>query len=121
LPRLRRGIHGLRQAGCGAIAIPCNTVHGWYVSMAEMAALPILHIVDAAAAELRRIRVFDGPIGVIGTEATLAMRLYQNRLAGQGWDFIEPGPRRCGTSSRRRSRPSRQTAWPRPVLRWSRW
>jgi aspartate racemase len=85
-----RGIHGLRQAGCGAIVTPCNTVHGRYVSMAETAALPILHIDDAAAAELRRIGVFDDPVGVTGTEVTLAMRLYQNRLAGQDWDFIEP-------------------------------
>ena len=26
----------------------------------------------------------------MGTEATLAMRLYQDRLGAQGWDIIEP-------------------------------
>jgi aspartate racemase len=90
LPWLMRGIHGLRQAGCGAIAIPCNTAHGWYSSMAEAAVLPILHIVDAAAADLLRIGIASGPVGVMGIEATLAMRLYQDRLGGQGWDIIEP-------------------------------
>jgi aspartate racemase len=92
LPWLMRGIHGLRQAGCGAIAIPCNNVHGWYAAMANAAGVPILHIVDAAAAELRRIGLTGGLIGVIGTEATLAMRLYQDRLGAQGWDIIEPDP-----------------------------
>ena len=29
LPWLLRGIEGLRRAGCGAVAIPCNTAHGW--------------------------------------------------------------------------------------------
>jgi aspartate racemase len=90
LPWLMRGIHGLRQAGCGAIAIPCNTAHGWYSSMAEAAGLPILHIVDAAAADLRRTGIASGPVGVMAIEATLAMRLYQDRLGAQGWDIIEP-------------------------------
>src|SRR6201747_1274384 len=41
LPWLLRGIEGLRQAGCGAIAIPCNTAHGWYEPMAAAAGMPI--------------------------------------------------------------------------------
>ena len=80
LPWLLRGIEGLQRAGCGAIAIPCNTAHGWYDEMQRAAGVPILHIVDAAAAELRRIGVTSGRIGVMGTQATLDMRLYQERL-----------------------------------------
>ena len=90
LPWLLRGIAGLKQAGAGAIAIPCNTAHGWYQDMLEAAGLPILHIVDAAAADLRRMGVGPGKIGLMGTAATLAMRLYQERLSGQGWDCIVP-------------------------------
>jgi len=90
LPWLLRGIAGLRHAGCGAIAIPCNTAHGWYDAMHAAASVPILHIVDAAAAELRRTGVRGGTIGVMGTAATLAMRLYQDRLGALGWDCIVP-------------------------------
>lgn len=90
LPWLLRGIAGLRQAGCGAIAIPCNTAHGWFEEMRQAAGVPILHIVDATAAELRRLGVGAGRIGVMGTAATLAMRLYQDRLARLGWDCIVP-------------------------------
>ena len=89
LPWLLRGIAGLEHAGCGAIAIPCNTAHGWYDAMRDAASVPILHIVDAAAAELRRMGIV-GRIGVMGTQATLAMRLYQDRLDAQGWDCIVP-------------------------------
>jgi aspartate racemase len=92
LPWLMHGIEGLRRAGCGAVAIPCNTAHGWFEPMAKDAGLPILHIVDAAADDLRRIGVTRGSIGLMGTEATLAMRLYQDRLGAQGWDIIEPDP-----------------------------
>ncbi|NCY26523.1 MAG: aspartate/glutamate racemase family protein, partial [Alphaproteobacteria bacterium] len=52
LPALLRGIRILEGAGCGAIAIPCNTAHGWFDAMQAATALPILHIVDAAAADL---------------------------------------------------------------------
>jgi aspartate racemase len=90
LPWLLRGIEGLKRADCGAIAIPCNTAHGWYDAMRDAAGVPILHIVDAAAAELRRMGTPSGTIGVMGTQATLAMRLYQDRLGAQGWDCIVP-------------------------------
>jgi aspartate racemase len=91
-PWLMRGIDGLRAAGCGAIAIPCNTAHGWFEPMAKNAGVPILHIVDAAATDLRRIGVTRGTIGLMGTAATLAMKLHQDRLGAQGWDIIEPDP-----------------------------
>jgi aspartate racemase len=90
LPWLLRGIAGLKHAGCGAIAIPCNTAHGWFDEMRDAAGLPILHIVDAAAADLHRLNLKPGRIGIMGTQATLAMRLYQNRLGALGWDCITP-------------------------------
>jgi aspartate racemase len=90
LPWLLRGIMGLKQAGCHAIAIPCNTAHGWYDEMQDAAAIPILHIVDAAAVELRRIGIPGGTVGVMATQATLAMQLYQNRLGALGWNCIVP-------------------------------
>src|SRR5690349_7057585 len=63
LPWLLRGIEGLRRAGCGAIAIPCNTAHGWYDQMRNAAQMPILHIVDAAAVELRQLGITRGTLG----------------------------------------------------------
>jgi aspartate racemase len=90
LPWLLRGLRGLEAAGCGAVAIPCNTAHGWFEAMQAATALPILHIVDAAAAELRRQGVAGGRIGVMGTAGTLAMRLYQERLGARGYEVIVP-------------------------------
>ena len=94
-PWLLRGVRGLKAAGCGAIAIPCNTAHGWYDAMAAEG-LPILHIVDAAAAELRKVAP-RGTIGLMGTAATLRMRLYQERLETQGWTCITPSDEEMAT------------------------
>jgi len=90
LPALLRGIRGLEAAGCGAIAIPCNTAHGWFAPMQAATRLPILHIVDAAAEELARQGIPEGPIGVMGTAGTLAMRLYQDRLEALGYACLTP-------------------------------
>ncbi|WP_426956816.1 aspartate/glutamate racemase family protein [Muricoccus radiodurans] len=90
LPILLRGIRGLEAAGCGAIAIPCNTAHGWIDGMRAATRLPILHIVEAAAEALRRQGIGPGTIGVMGTAATLAMGLYQDGLRDGGWDVIAP-------------------------------
>jgi aspartate racemase len=90
LPALLRGIRGLEAAGCGAVAIPCNTAHGWHAAMQAATGLPILHIVEATAAELVRLGVMQGPIGVMGTAATLEMRLYQQGLERRGWPCLMP-------------------------------
>jgi aspartate racemase len=92
LPWLVRGVQGLQRAGCGAIAIPCNTAHRWYDAMCDAAQVPILHIVDATATDLHRIGFAAGRCGVMATQAALAMRLYQDRLGAQGWDCIVPNP-----------------------------
>ena len=92
LPWLRRGVQGLQRAGCGAIAIPCNTAHRWYDAMRDAAQVPILHIVDATATDLRRIGFAAGRCGVMATQAALGMRLYQDRLGARGWDCIVPSP-----------------------------
>jgi aspartate racemase len=90
LPWLLRGIAGLETAGCGAIVIPCNTAHGWFEGMQAVTRLPILHIVHAAGDELLRLHVPAGPIGLMATTGTLAMRLYQDRLAARGYDCLIP-------------------------------
>jgi aspartate racemase len=88
LPWLLRGVRGLAASGCGAIAMPCNTAHGWYDDLCGEG-LPVLHIVDTAAAALRAVCA-TGRIGLMATAATLAMRLYQDRLEAQGWACLVP-------------------------------
>ena len=92
LPWLIRGLQGLAAAGCGAVVIPCNTAHGWIAGMRAATHLPILHIVDAAADDLRRQAISPGLVGVMGTPATLEMQLYQDQLAADGWPCIVPSP-----------------------------
>jgi len=90
LPALLAGINGLRQAGCGAIVIPCNTAHYWYDPMRQAAGVPMPHIVDAAAEDLRAAGIRPGKIGLMATEATQRLRIYQDRLSSLGWTCLVP-------------------------------
>lgn len=89
LPYLRRGIDILKYAGCSAMVMPCNTAHGWS-DLLGAEGLPLIHIVDACAADLRASLRPGATVGIMGTVATLRLRLYQDRLERLGWRCIEP-------------------------------
>jgi aspartate racemase len=90
LAALQAGVRRLEHAGASCIAIPCHTAHAWYAPLAAATALPILHIVDAALAELERLGLPAGPLGLLATAATLEAALYQERLAAAGHPALLP-------------------------------
>jgi aspartate racemase len=90
LPAMLAGVRVLEQAGAGCLAIPCNTAHLWADEIAAATALPLVHIVDAAAAALAARGITGGTIGLMGTAATLRLGLYQQRLAARGYAALVP-------------------------------
>ena len=87
LPYLLQGIQVLKDAGCNFIVIPCNTAHFWYDELIKFR-VPIIHIVDSAAYSLCDAEVNSGTIGIMGTQATIELGLYQNHLTD--WNCIVP-------------------------------
>jgi aspartate racemase len=87
LPYLLQGIQVLKDAGCNFVVIPCNTAHFWYDELIKFR-VPIIHIVDSVAYSLCDADVNSGTIGIIGTQATIELGLYQNHLTD--WNCIVP-------------------------------
>jgi aspartate racemase len=87
--KLKQGILGLKDAGCDHIVIPCNTAHFWYDRMNKLG-VPITHIVDSVAEELKSLNIHNGTIGILGTKATMSLGLYQHYLNGKGWSCVTP-------------------------------
>jgi aspartate racemase len=87
LPYLLQGIQVLKTAGCDLIVIPCNTAHFWYDELIKLR-VPIVHIVDSVAYSLCDANVNSGTIGIMGTQATIELGLYQDRLTD--WNCIVP-------------------------------
>jgi aspartate racemase len=87
LPALLAVAQRLVDAGCDLIAMPCNTAHLWHAAIAAQVSVPILHIADAVAERLGAVQV----VGLMGTTATLASGLYQQRM-GSGLGWVLPTP-----------------------------
>jgi aspartate racemase len=95
LPYLIEGVQGLKNAGCTCIVIPCNTAHFWFHELNKHAR--IIHIVDSVADALRNVKVINTTIGVMGTQATIELGLYQYKLNKLGWDCIVPSKEEMNT------------------------
>jgi len=95
LPFLLEGIQILKAARCDLIVIPCNTAHFWYDNMVKLR-VPIVHIVDSVADALRDVGA-TGTIGVMGTQATVELGLYQYKLNKAGWLCIVPSKEEMDT------------------------
>ncbi|MBI3369352.1 MAG: amino acid racemase [Burkholderiales bacterium] len=79
LPALLASGRRLAEAGAGLIVMPCNTAHLWFEPLQQGLQMPMLHLVDAALAEVVDRIGRDARIGLLATEATLASGLYFNR------------------------------------------
>ena len=86
---LLQGIQALKTVGCDHVVIPCNSAHFWYDDMAKMG-VPITHIVDSIADQLRELGLENSTIGIMGTQGTIEHGLYQSRLEQQGWRCLVP-------------------------------
>lgn len=96
LPWLLQGVRGLKAAGCDYIVIPCNTAHFWYHELVKLD-VPIIHIVDSVADALRQVHVVNTTIGVMGTQATVELGLYQYHLNKLGWNCLTPSKEEMDT------------------------
>lgn len=95
LPYLLEGIKGLKHAGCDLVVIPCNTAHFWFHELNKHT--QIIHIVDSIADALTDVNVTDTTIGIMGTQATIELGLYQYRLNKLGWNCIVPSKEEMDT------------------------
>lgn len=90
LPKLLAGIEFLNRAGVRAICIPCNSAHCWYEDMVAASAVPVLHIVRASAAQVRKKNPQAKVVGVLSTLGTHQMGIYRKTLADQGYAVVTP-------------------------------
>jgi aspartate racemase len=92
LPQMLKGMMALRKLEAECVAIPCNTAHHWVGELERSSGLPILHIADAACDDLRKRGGRESRVGLLCTEATIAARIYQDRLAVHGIECILNSP-----------------------------
>ena len=76
----------LERCGCRAVAVTCNTSHFFLDMMKDELNIPIIHMIEEAAAEAAGLYP-GGRVGIMATDGTVQTGLYQKALAAQG---LEP-------------------------------
>jgi aspartate racemase len=89
LPQLVEIARQLEKAGADLIAVPCNTAHYWYDQLTEAVDTPIINIIEATVAQLRRLAGKE-LVGLLATDGTLSSKLYQGVLEEHSIPFITP-------------------------------
>jgi aspartate racemase len=85
---LANAAKGLEANGCDAILICTNTMHVVHPEVQRAVSVPVLHIVDETAAEIRRHSFRT--VGLLGTRYTMEQPFYRNRLKHFGIEALVP-------------------------------
>jgi aspartate racemase len=84
---VQAGLQRLEGMGVDFIAMPCNTAHSYYPSLAASIKVPLLNIITEACATLQHYQ----RIAVCATETTVNSGLYQQGIAAAGKQPLPTG------------------------------
>ncbi len=87
--QLVEGVKKLELAGSDLVIIACNTVHYFYDEMQNAIDIPIFNIIKETAQRVHH----DGinKVGLLASESTCKLGLYQDKMNPLGIDVILPG------------------------------
>jgi len=72
----------LEKAGADFVMVASNTLHKVAVDLQQRIDVPLLHIADAAAEEIKRADI--SLVGLLGTRFVMEQDFYRERLSGHG-------------------------------------
>lgn len=85
---LSQAAMNLEKAGADFIVICTNTMHRVVPEIQKHIVIPIIHIAEATADELRLRRITK--VGLLGTKYTMTQDFYKNKLFEAGIDVVIP-------------------------------
>ena len=78
----------LEKAGADYLVICTNTMHKVAPEIRKHISIPIIHIAEAAAEELKRNNI--SKVGLLGTKYTMTQEFYKSKLIDAGIDVVIP-------------------------------
>lgn len=86
--RLADVARSLEKGGAELIVLCTNTMHKVISSIEEAVSVPVLHIADATAKEIRANHLHT--VGLLGTKYTMEQDFYKERIADSGIEVLIP-------------------------------
>ncbi|NLY80363.1 MAG: aspartate/glutamate racemase family protein [Lysinibacillus sp.] len=80
--------YSLEKAGADFIVICTNTMHKVIQSIEEKISIPILHIADATAGQIKQANI--DTVGLLGTKYTMEQNFYKERIQSRGIKVLIP-------------------------------
>ncbi|MCD7947049.1 MAG: amino acid racemase [Oscillospiraceae bacterium] len=78
----------LARCGCTLLAIPCNTSHFFVDKLQETVGIPIVNMIQESAEAMARGN--RRRVGILATDGTVQMGIYQRALREQGMEPVTP-------------------------------
>ncbi|MEN1935923.1 aspartate/glutamate racemase family protein [Paenibacillus sp. 102] len=85
---LGEAAYSLEKAGADFIVICTNTMHKVISNIKEKVSIPILHIADATAIEIKKHGIRS--VGLLGTKYTMEQDFYKSRIEEKGMKVMIP-------------------------------
>ncbi len=86
--RLHAAAQLLQNADCSVLAIPCNTSHYFHTRLQAELEIPILHMIRETVSRIAQTNVKT--VGILATDGTVQMGLYQNECTRAGLTCLTP-------------------------------
>lgn len=88
-PFMKEGTMRLKNAGCEAICIACNTAHYFADRLIKECGVNILHIASIAIDAIKRDYPNAKKIAVIATTGTTKAKIYEDKLIASGLECVK--------------------------------
>ena len=82
----------LENSGVSHIAIPCNTAHYFVDILQTEINIPIIHMIREVVAGIKANKKEGTKVGIIATDGTVKLGVYQKELEKAGFVAITPSP-----------------------------
>jgi len=86
--QLVKGVKKLESAGCDLVIVACNTVYFYYKEMQSAVKVPIFNIINET--KKRVIKAEYKKVGLLASESTNKLKLYQNRFINSNIEIVSP-------------------------------
>ena len=93
VPAIRRGIRTLARAGAHFAVIPCISAHAFYAWIARDSPIPILSLVDATLAGIKRMKPAPQKVGLLATSGTVRSGTLAKAFEAAGLEVLTPSAR----------------------------
>lgn len=89
VPALIETGRNVETAGADLLTVPCNTAHAFLDDVADAVGVPVLNMIELAAERVRSRSDIDR-VGLLATDATIAIGLYHEYFEGRSVELVTP-------------------------------